>query len=249
MTFRFSIASASAMVLLVAGAVSAQEATQENASNPLAAVNNVDFRWNYLVADGGDLHDIYLDGAMMLGQKVKLKYELHYNVTDITGTNEQDFEKVVIKPIYFPFQKKLGDSWGLRAAVGVDLAFEFGNEDKGIGVGADTIGPFLGVALAHGPSGLVLIPLLQHFAELSGPDISITALRLIALKPLGKDYWAKVDVKIPYDWNRDVWLPTAELQVGYNINANWAVYVDGFVGMGKDRPYDVGVGLGVRFKY
>jgi len=239
----------SAFVLLMASASLAQEAPQENASNPLASVSNVDFRWNFFSADAGDSHDVWIDGAQMLGKKLKLKYELHYRVTDITGVKEHDFEKVVIKPIYFPFQKKLGDKWGLKTAVGFDLVIDASNEDKGIGTGSDQIAPFFGVAFAHGPSGLVLIPLVQHFMDISGPDVSITAARIIALKPLGQKYWAKLDIKLPYDWKRDVWFPTAELQIGYNFNSSWAIYVDGFVGIGKDSPYDVGMGIGLRFKY
>ena len=47
----------------------------ENASNPLAAVNNTDIRWQYFDFDGGaDVNDFYLDGAVMLNSKLKLKY-------------------------------------------------------------------------------------------------------------------------------------------------------------------------------
>ena len=52
-------------------------AAEENASNPLAAVNNVDLRWQYTSADAGDKHDVFVDGAYMLMPKLKLKYELH----------------------------------------------------------------------------------------------------------------------------------------------------------------------------
>jgi len=124
-------------LMLVTGVAVAEE----NASNPLAAVNNVDLRWQFTSADAGDTYDVFVDGAYMLTPKLKLKYELHYNFTDVIGSDENDFEKVVIKPIYFPFQSKLNDSWGLRAAIGMDWTVEFGNEDEGIGVGADTISP------------------------------------------------------------------------------------------------------------
>ncbi len=82
-------------------------AAEENASNPLAAVNNVDLRWQFTSADAGDRHDVFVDGAYMVLPELKLKYELHYNFTDVTGSDENDFEKLVIKPIYFPFETKL----------------------------------------------------------------------------------------------------------------------------------------------
>ncbi len=223
---------------------------EENASNPLAAVNNVDLRWQFTSSDARDRHDVFIDGAYMLLPVLKLKFELHYNFTDVTGSDENDFEKVVIKPIYFPYQSKLNEDWGIKAAVGFDAIIEFGNEDKGIGVGADQIAPFGGFAFAHLPSGLVLIPLLQHFVSFNGDtDVSQTAARLIALKPFGKGYWVKLDAKVPYDWENELWPITAEIQLGYNLGPSWAIYADGLVGIGHDRPYDAGAGLGLRFKF
>jgi hypothetical protein len=55
----------------------------------------------------------------MLMPVQKLKYELHYNFTDVTGSDENDFEKVVIKPLYFPYQSKLNEDWGIKAALGL----------------------------------------------------------------------------------------------------------------------------------
>ncbi len=91
---------------------------------------------------------------------------------------------------------------------------------------------------------------MQHFLSYrGGTDISTTALRLIVIKPFGKGYWVKADVKAPYEWENDKWPVSAEVQVGYNINKKWAIYAEGFVGIGRDRPYNAGVGVGLRFKY
>mgnify|MGYP001811934573 CR=1 FL=1 len=223
---------------------------QENASNPLAAVNNTDLRWQYTSNDGSYRHDLFVDGAYMLMPELKLKYELHYNLTNITGIDEQDFEKVVLKPIYFPYQTQINKTWGMRAAIGLDFIIEFGNQAKGIGVGADQIGPFLGAAFANTETGLTLIPLIQHFTSVNGPtDINQTALRIIGLKPFADDYWVKLDTRIPYDWENDRWPLSAEAQVGMNINESVAIYADGLVGIGDHRPFDAGIGLGLRFKY
>lgn len=230
--------------------VTSMASADDNASNPLAAVNNVDLRWQYTSADAGDTNAVFIDGAYMVMPKLKLKYELHYKFTDVTGFDEQDFEKLVIKPIYFPFEKKLNENWGLKGAVGFDWIKEFGNEDKGIGVGADQFAPLVGLAFAHLPSGLVLIPLVQHFISYSGDtDVKMTAARLIALKPLGGGYWAKLDAKVPYDWENERWPVSAEIQVGFNLGPSWAVYAEGLVGIGSDRPYNVGAGLGLRSKF
>ncbi len=232
-------------VLCPAGAFS-----QENASNPLAAVNNTDLRWQYFSDDGSNAHDLFIDGAYMLMPTLKLKYELHYGFTDVTGTNERDFEKIVIKPILFVYQAKVSDVWGMKVAVGLDWINYLGNHAKGIGVDADQLGPFAGLAFANAQTGLAIIPLVQHFTSYNGSvDVNQTAFRIIGLQPFGQGYWAKIDAKFPYDWENDAWPITAEAQLGYNISQGLAIYADGLVGIGKDRPYDIGAGLGIRFKY
>ena len=81
----------------------------ENASNPLASVNNTDVRWQYFDIDGDHRNDYYLDGSYMLTPKLKLKYELHYWDTDVTGSSESDWESLHLKPIYFPKQGEWGE--------------------------------------------------------------------------------------------------------------------------------------------
>jgi hypothetical protein len=78
------------------------EEQEENPSNPLAAASNLDLRAKYL--DLGDDFERYiysLEGSTMLSPKIKLKYELHYWDTDVTGSSENDWESLVIKPIFF----------------------------------------------------------------------------------------------------------------------------------------------------
>lgn len=239
------------LFLLTLFAAAGQSQAGENASNPLAAVNNIDLRWQYSSLVGGEyLHTMFIDGAYMLTPKLKLKYELHYNVTNATGVRQNDFEKLVIKPIYFPYQKKLSGTWAMKAAAGVDFIIEFGNQAKGIGVGASQIGPFGGFAFSNLQTGFTIIPLVQHFTAVSGPTaVNTTAARIIALQPFGDGYWVKGDVIIPYDWERRIWPSTAEVQLGKNVTKSTAIYLDSRFGIGSARPYDVGLGLGVRFNY
>ena len=105
---------------------------EENASNPLASVDNTDLRWQYFDLGGSDRNDFYLDGSYMLTPKLKLKYELHYWDTDVTGSSENDWESLHLKPIYFPKQGEWG-AWKYKLALGVEWIVDFGNEDKGIG--------------------------------------------------------------------------------------------------------------------
>jgi hypothetical protein len=221
----------------------------ENASNPLAAVNNTDLRYKYIGTGSNDLQDAYVEGGYMVRPELKLKYELHYNSTNSTGSRETGFEKASLKVLYFPTQTNLSETWGVKPAVGLEWIVDLGDTAKGIGSGSDQLAPFAGLAFANSKSGLSLIPLIQHYESYSGEDFSQTALRLIAIQPFANNYWAKLDLKVPYDWEQEVWPASAELQLGYNIQPGLAVYADLLVGLGSDRPYDQGVGLGLRFNY
>jgi hypothetical protein len=233
------------ILMLVTGVTNAYG--EENASNPLAAVDNTDVRWQYFDLHGPDPNDFWLDGAYMLTPKLKLKYELHYWDTDVTGSSESDFESFHLKPIYFPTQGKWGD-WKYKLAVGAELIVDFGNEKEGIGSGSDQIAPLVGVALVRG--GTVLVPIVQHFVEYDGPNVNKTSLRLIAIQALPNKYWGKLDAKLPVDWSDDMAFPaTFEVQLGKMFSPSFGLYMDGLVGVGGDKPYDWGLGVGVRFNY
>lgn len=220
----------------------------ENASNPLASVNNTDFRWQYFDLDGARRNDFYPDGSYMLTPKLKLKYELHYWNTDLSGTSRSNWESFHLKPIYFPKQGELG-TWKYKLAVGVEWILDLGNEDRSIGSGSDQIAPLVGVALMPG-GGLIIIPLVQHFVEYSGPTVNTTAFRLIAIQPLPKQFWGKLDAKVPVDWENDNAIPaTVEVQLGKMFDKQFGAYVDALAGVGNDRPYDWGAGVGFRVNY
>ncbi len=236
------------LFLLSALATAADEAGGENASNPLAKVKNTDLRWQYLDVDTGHVNDFFIDGAFMANDKLKLKYELHYWETDITGNSEHDLESVTLKAIYFA-KDGIRENFKYRLALGLDWIVDLGDSEKGIGSGSDQLAPFGGLALGL-PGGVALIPLVQQFLSYSGKDVNTTAFRLIAMKPLPKQMWIKLDAKAPIDWENDKAVPaTAELQLGKNINKNIGLYVDGLMGLGSDKPYDWGLGTGLRFKY
>ncbi len=221
----------------------------ENASNPLAKVKNTDLRWQYLDTDDSHINDVFIDGAFMANDQLKIKYELHYWETNLTGSSEQGFESTVLKAIYFPKDIAGEDGRNYRLAAGIDWIVDHGDEDKGIGSGSDQLAPFLGVAIAY-QSGLTLIPLVQHFTEYSGDTVNTTAFRVIVMQPLPEKSWLKVDTKIPVDWENDNAVPaTAEFQLGRTYRKGLGAYADLLAGLGSDRPYDWGLGVGVRFSY
>lgn len=224
---------------------------RENASNPLAKVKNTDLRWQYLDLRDGEssVDDYFIDGAFMANPKLKIKYELHYWETDVTGSSESDWESALIKLIYFPKEGIADSGMKYRLAVGADLIYDFDNQDQGIGMGADQFGPFVGVALGL-QNGWMVIPLIQHFTEIGGSDLDITAARVIALKGMpARKMWFKADFKFPYDWDAETTPWQGELQLGINVNPSLALYVDALGGITDDRVFDWGAGIGIRFSY
>jgi hypothetical protein len=226
----------------------ADEDAGENASNPLAKVKNTDIRWQYFDTKNSHINDVFIDGAFMANDKLKIKYELHYWETDVTGNSEQNLESTTLKAIYFPKDIQ-GDGRNYRVAAGIDWIVDHGDKEKGIGSGSDQLAPFLGLAIAY-ESGLSLIPLIQHFSSYSGATVNTTAFRVIMLQPLPEKSWLKLDAKVPVDWENDNAIPaTAELQLGKTYSKGFGAYADLLVGLGSDRPYDWGLGVGLRFSY
>ncbi|CAA6676673.1 MULTISPECIES: hypothetical protein [unclassified Lentimonas] len=236
-----------ALVALTAHA-SEPEAPQENASNPLAKAKNTDIRWQSLDADAGTINDVYVDGAFMANDKLKIKYELHYWETNATGQSENGWESTSVKAIYFPMEGKT-EHFKYRLAVGAEWIIDLGDEDKGIGFNSDQVAPLVGIAMGF-KNNLMLIPLVQHYVSYSGDNVNTTAFRLIALQPFADSYWAKLDAKLPVEWNNDGNTPASiELQLGKNLNQRVALYTDFLAGLSDDRAYDWGLGVGIRFKY
>jgi hypothetical protein len=239
-------------VFLCTGAIAlAQDEleTAENPSNPLSKGRNTDLRLQYFDLGGSADRTMFnVEGATMIKPSLKLKYEARYWSTNVTGEREHGMEAASLKGIYYAKDRQW-DAWGVRPAIGLEWIYDFGNEDQGIGGGSDILSPFLGLAFAH-KSGLALIPLVQHFAEYSGNKVKLTAFRLIALKPLDEGYWLKLDAKVPVDWENDREIPaSAEIQFGRMFDQKLGGYLDGFVGLGDDRPYDWGIGVGLRYIY
>ncbi|MEH6592807.1 MAG: hypothetical protein V7746_21245, partial [Halioglobus sp.] len=221
---------------------------QENASSPLSKVRNTDVKLRYFDVEGADRLDYAVEGAMMLSPKLKFRYEARYWETDITGKDTSGMESARAKGIYFPGEGKWGNT-PYRLAVGAEVKVHFDNEDKGIGQDSNTLLPFIGAALILRP-GTTLIPLLQHELDFDGEDVNVTSFRLLALQTLPNDTWFKLDAILAVDWENDRETPSfAELQYGHQFTPTFGVYAEGMVGIGGYKPYDWGLGMGIRFVY
>lgn len=220
----------------------------ENASNPLAKASNTDMRWQHLKGSDFSIDDLFIDGAMMATDSLKIKYELHYWDLDASGSSDSGLSSAVLKAIYFPVEGK-NENYRYRVAVGMDWIVDLADEGSALGVGADQVAPFFGVALANN-KGTSLIPLVQHFISYNGEDISTTAFRVIVMQPLPHSTWLKLDAKVPIEWKNGNAMPaSAEIQIGKHFNQRVSLYADVLAGIGSDRLFDWGVGAGLRFKY
>jgi hypothetical protein len=250
MSCKQTVISFAAATLLIAlfGVGDKVLASENNPSNPLANVSNTDVRSKYYdLGDSDSRYDTYLDGSYSFGPKGKLKYELHYWDTDVTGSNEKDWESLHLKLIAFPKKGKLG-GWKYGVAVGLEWIEDFDNTDKGIGSGSDQIAPLVGVSLIPNP-GTTLVPLIQQFLSYDGPNVNETTARLIGLQTLPKQFWTKMDLIVPFDWTNETIPATLELELGKMFSSSFGTYLDVELGIGSDRPYDGGAGLGLRYKY
>lgn len=220
------------------------------ASNPLSSTSKLDIRLDYFDLDGSkDRFDINLRGDVMLHPRLKLAYEVHYWNTNITGTTDDDWERLVLRPIFFVDDVELSERWGMRIATGIEWVIDADNADKGIGSGSDQLAPLLGFAFNNRDSGLTLIPFVQQFLSYDGPSVNTTAFRLIALQPLPNSMWLRLDTKVPFDWVHDTVPASFEVELGKMFDPTWGVYGTGFFGIGGDRLYDWGVGAAVRFAF
>lgn len=232
----------------------AVEATEDEAagaagSNPLASVSKLDLEWEFTKPGGSHVNDLAAKGSTMLHEKVKFNYEFHYAVTDVTGRTENDWASVNLKPIYFVSDYKLSETWGMRLAAGGELILDFNNAEKGIGAGSDIIAPLLGFAFVNFKSKTVLIPLVQHFESYENGRVSQTAFRLIGLQPLPKQYWLKLDAKVPADWENEAVPINSEFEAGKMFTPTVGVFAKALVGIGHDRPFDWGVTGALRFNF
>ncbi len=219
----------------------------ENASNPLAAVSNIDLRAQYYDLDDAYIKDYNLEGATMLNPKIKLKYELHYWDTDISGENEKHLESALAKLIYFPKEGKFQDM-PYRLAVGAEVDFDLGDEDKGTGVGSDVASAFVGIALSI-TQNITSISLIQHYENFSGNDVSMTALRMITIQKIPSQSWIKYDLKVPYDWENSTIPASFELQLGKSFTRSIGLYAELQGGIGGDKLYNSAAGIGFRYSY
>lgn len=61
--------------------------------------------------------------------------------------------------------------------------------------------------------------------------------------------WLKLDVKVPFDHENDTVPASGEVEFGKMLTKGVGLFVKGLGGIGGERPFDWGVGTGVRISF
>ena len=206
----------------------AQEAASgADASNPTAAVNFQDLRYQYFDLSSGRKHSLVTEGAYMFSPRFKFTNELRYVNTDSTGRTEKDFEEIKLKGIHLTDIEPFGIK--AKLAIGAEWLKDLGEFSKGTGTGADGIAPLLGIGWVPNEKDFV-ITLVQYFhsydTDSARPDdVRVTGPRLIWIRKLPAiGGWFKTDLKMSIDHeNDDDFTQTLEMQLGRMISPRMAL--------------------------
>lgn len=78
------------------------------------------------------------------------------------------------------------------------------------------------------------MPLIQHLMEYNSPHVNTTALRLIAIQSLPRNWRGILDAKVPVKRHNGNGVPaTVGMELGEMLSPAFGVYVDGWLGGGR----------------
>ena len=228
-----------------------------NASDPTASVNYTDIRFQSfdLYGDASDRERdrFAIEGAYIPAEGHKFTYELNYRDTDVSGSDESDFESLKLKYNHLKPGQLSGGTKDKRA-LGVELIQDLGEVEDGTGSGTDQIAPLFGYGWVLDERSFV-VTLVQYFhsyEEESGvEEVRQTAPRLIWIYSLPDiKGWFKLDNKFSIDHEDDNHSSNIiEMQLGKMFTPRIGAYVDVLVNNAGVRQYDDGIGIGLRMTY
>jgi len=230
----------------------ARRSAGAGASDPLAKTNKTDLKWTHLNEDGVTTNLWWIKGIYDFAKWGKLSYELTYAKTDDAGMITQGWDNLSLKPLFF-FGKGNVGYWKYGLATGFELVLDFAEVNtgrgtlQGYGSGSDLFSPIVGISFKK--RNTILTSTVQHYADFSGDqDVSVTAFHLVAIRKFDKGFWTKMDIVVPYDWNKEAVPGNIELELGRMITSFFGVYGSGLAGF-ADSTLDWGASLNVRFIY
>jgi len=230
------------------------EGDGSNASDPTAAINYVDFRFQAFDLDDSRNRDRYaVEGAYVITPEHKITYEINYWETDITGKDESGLESVKSKYIYLQ-PRMLSSGLKYKLAIGTEVILDQGDVDEGIGTGTDQIAPLFGAGWLFSERNF-FITLVQYFHSVSEDDgaekVRVTGPRFIWIHKIPSIRgWLKVDNKFAIDHEDDNHTSNIiEIQLGRMFTPSIGAYVEYLNNNAGVRAYDDGIGVGLRIAF
>ena len=223
------------------------------AADPIAKVNFIDLRVRFFDLEDGSDRTVYsIEGAQVLDPKFKLAYGARYWKTDVTGSNRSGWANLQLQGVYFTKEGRWRET-KYRTAVGFDLTIDGDNVDKGIGRGADIIGPLFAVGLLPKPdTGLIaVVKYLKSFDSDPGRDVEATTFSFSGIQQLRRiDGWFRLDAQVLFNHeNDDKSTTTLSFQLGKQFNPTFSVYVEGLLDIAGQKSIDDGFGIATRFLF
>jgi len=230
------------------------EVDGSNASDPTAAVNYVDFRFQAFDLPNSKDRDRYaVEGAYVITPEHKLTYEINYWETDITGKDESGLESVKGKYIHL-MPKMLSGGLKYKLAIGTEVILDQGDVDEGIGTGTDQIAPLFGAGWLFSERNF-LITLVQYFHSVSEDDnaekVRTTGPRVIWIHKIPDIRgWLKVDDKFAINHEDDDHTSNIlEIQLDKMFTPSIGGYVEYLNNTSGVKAYDEGISVGLRIAF
>ncbi len=223
------------------------------AADPVAKVNFIDLRVRVFDLENGNDRTVYsVEGAQVLNPKFKLSYGARYWETDVTGSDRSGWGDFQLQGVYFPKEGRWRER-RYRMAVGLDLSIDGDNVDKGIGRGADIIGPLFAVGLQAKPDTILIgvVKYLKSFDEEPGRDVEVTRFSFSGIQQLRRiDGWFRLDAEVLINHENDDKSTTAlSFQLGKQLKPTFSVYVEGLLDIAGQKSIDDGYGIATRFLF
>lgn len=237
--------------------IKAQMEKDSTGTNPLNFTNDArlynEHMWLNTLGDGYqnittfEFRTPFANGKWQFRGKVRgsiLKAD--FNNDGIDDVDDSGFGDTDIRFMTIPYLKKFGFAWGVEFFL--DTA-----SDPSLGTGANSIGPFIGLAKFNpfGP-GSLFVPLYQHkfsVDEDKGRDkVHQGILDLFMVKTFNQNkYWGYIDPQIVLDYENKKEFMLIEIQAGMMAGPKGgSAWIMPSIGVGNDRPYDFSLEVGYK---
>ena len=213
-----------------------------------------EYMWLNLAGDGAQNVTTFEFRAPFAGGKWQFRgkirgvgLEADLNNDGIDDVDDYGFGDTDLRFMNIPYLKKFGFAWG------VEFFLDTASRDS-LGTGANTAGPFVGLAFFNPfGKGSLFVPLYQHkmsFDEDTGRDkVHQGVLDLFMVKTFKQNkIWGYIDPQIILDYEKHEEFMLIEIQAGMMTGPKGqSAWIMPSFGVGTYRPYDFSLEVGYKF--